>query len=333
MANVRANKRSRTQSDDASEGCAIRRTDEEFWYEDGTVILAAGDVDFRVFKGILAEHSPVFKDMFSLPQPPLANGQFPSPCPIVHLSDSPDDIRALLRVCMPKTSSNPFTQDDPPYETIAGSIRLGHKYEICELVDHALGYLKRYYTVDYSQWKIPKMVVPPRFQLIHAIGVVNLARLTDCETILPTALYQCCQLDGELVKGFARADGTRECLSGDDLALCVAARANLMQESVGIALRICAPVLSISCTHPAHCAVVFDDYLHTGRLDPLAVCNTHPFWSAASMVNGVCEMLCGSCWQMLCERNTSERVLFWDRLPTVLGIEVHGWNAGAAAVL
>ncbi len=85
---------------------AARKRDEEFWYSDGTIILVARDIEFRVFKGILAEHSPVFSDMFSLPQPPLA--AYPaSPaaddaCPVVHLSDSPEDLRHVLRVYMPK---------------------------------------------------------------------------------------------------------------------------------------------------------------------------------------------------------------------------------------
>ena len=102
----RPQKRARSQSDDRSEGpsTGARRKDEDFWYEDGNITLATRDVDFRVFKGILAEHSPVFKDMFSLPQP--SDGQAGgASCSVVHLSDSPDDVRALLHVCMPKTDN------------------------------------------------------------------------------------------------------------------------------------------------------------------------------------------------------------------------------------
>ena len=59
------------------------KRDEEFWYEDGNIILTARRVEFRVFKGILANHSPVFRDMFSLPQPP-SNASVPP----VKLEDS-----------------------------------------------------------------------------------------------------------------------------------------------------------------------------------------------------------------------------------------------------
>ena len=43
----------------------IFRRDNEFWFDDGTVILVAGDVEFRVYKGILSSHSAVFTDIFA----------------------------------------------------------------------------------------------------------------------------------------------------------------------------------------------------------------------------------------------------------------------------
>lgn len=83
----------------------VRRRDKEFWYSDGTIILVAGDVEFRVYKGILSENSPVFSDMFSFPQPPIVSSQnTPSTgedCPLVHLPDSAEDLRHVLRVYMP----------------------------------------------------------------------------------------------------------------------------------------------------------------------------------------------------------------------------------------
>ncbi len=84
--------------------------DAEFWFRDGNIVLVARDVDFRVYKGILADQSPVFDDMFSFPQPApftpprleLASSSNTDACPFVHLSDSPEDLRHLLRVCIPK---------------------------------------------------------------------------------------------------------------------------------------------------------------------------------------------------------------------------------------
>ena len=79
-----------------------RIRDEEFWFEDGSVALVARDVEFRVYKGALASRSPVFKDMFSLPQPQDVSS---SSVPVVQLADSPEDIRHFLRICLPNGTS------------------------------------------------------------------------------------------------------------------------------------------------------------------------------------------------------------------------------------
>ena len=42
----------------------VRARDEDFWFEDGTVVLVAEGVEFRVYEGLLADHSPVLRDMF-----------------------------------------------------------------------------------------------------------------------------------------------------------------------------------------------------------------------------------------------------------------------------
>lgn len=81
--------------------------DAEFWFEDGTIILIAQNIEFRVYKGPLIRHSPVFSDMFSLPQPvsaphsPLSSASGNdemTDCPVVHVTDSPYELRHVLRV-------------------------------------------------------------------------------------------------------------------------------------------------------------------------------------------------------------------------------------------
>ena len=92
-----SSKRPRTDESTTTAGIPPTR-DEEFWFPDGNVILLARGVEFRVYSGLLASHSPVFKDMFSLPQP----ADLPSaPCPVVQMTDSPEDLRHILRVFMP----------------------------------------------------------------------------------------------------------------------------------------------------------------------------------------------------------------------------------------
>ena len=72
------------------------KRDHEIWYNDGNVVILAEDIAFRVYQGILSSVSPLFADLFSLPQPDgleMIDG-----CPVVHMSDSPTDLRHFLSI-------------------------------------------------------------------------------------------------------------------------------------------------------------------------------------------------------------------------------------------
>ena len=91
--NAPTRKRARTSSTSADPQPESLKRDEEFWYEDGTIILIAADVEFRVYRGPLEKHSAVFRDMLSFPQPTKSSApdcvSNPSsdslPWPVVHL--------------------------------------------------------------------------------------------------------------------------------------------------------------------------------------------------------------------------------------------------------
>ena len=75
--------------------------DEEFWLEDGNIILISSSTAFRIYRGLLAARSSVFADMFT------ASSSKPDEsyegCPVIHLSESPEDLRHFLRVLLPKS--------------------------------------------------------------------------------------------------------------------------------------------------------------------------------------------------------------------------------------
>ncbi|KAI1785126.1 hypothetical protein LXA43DRAFT_976405 [Ganoderma leucocontextum] len=199
-----------------------RERDKEFWYEDGNVILVAGNIEFRIFKGILTDHSPVFKDVFSPPQP----NSTPSETPVstVHLSDSPLDIWHILRIHMPKAEPNPFKYKDagPSFNTISASIRLGHKYQMSSLVGHAIDYLKEHFLTMYDDWEKYPTYGLPAFDDVHAIAVVNFARTFDQPLLLPSTLLACTVLPGRiLVAGCKCEDGSHETLAMEDLTRCI----------------------------------------------------------------------------------------------------------------
>ena len=73
--------------------------DKDFWLVDGTIVLIARKVAFKVYMGLLAEQSLVFSDVFSSASP--TSSELLDRVPVVHLSDSPEDLRHLLRVLLP----------------------------------------------------------------------------------------------------------------------------------------------------------------------------------------------------------------------------------------
>ena len=113
--------------------------DSDFWFEDGNIILVAGSVAFRVYKGLLAEHSTVFGNMFDVAQaPPDPSADMAEGCPVVPLFDSPSDLRGLFRLIYPLSRTLQYV---PPsishylhtlsFDQVPRSVQDGHAVHLC----------------------------------------------------------------------------------------------------------------------------------------------------------------------------------------------------------
>ena len=80
-----------------SESLSCVKKDMDVWLSDGNIVVIAEDVAFRVHRSTLALRSEVFRDLFSLPASAAAVEAFEK-CPVVHVSDSHEDIRRLFLV-------------------------------------------------------------------------------------------------------------------------------------------------------------------------------------------------------------------------------------------
>ncbi|KAI0774821.1 hypothetical protein BD413DRAFT_472348, partial [Trametes elegans] len=154
-----------------------RQRDEVVWFEDGNVILVAQEVDAGLR---IAE------------------------CPVVHLTDSTKVLRHLLRMYMPSGGESSYWPENPTFDMLIALIRLGHKYQLPNLVQHSLDYLKVYFTDDFERWSEYEPGDLAHFQPAQAIGVVNVARLTGETSLLLTALLLCFTLGAGIVDGFER---------------------------------------------------------------------------------------------------------------------------------
>ncbi|KAL1938153.1 hypothetical protein VTO73DRAFT_11982 [Trametes versicolor] len=286
--------------------------------------------------------------MFSLPQPVSSTSpestHISDACPVVHLSDSPEDLRHVLRICLPRNDLRFFSlsegQDTPSFDMVSALIRLGHKYQMQAMVSQGIQYLQRWFTDDFLVWSEgPLYEDDCPIQKEHAIGVVNLARLVDEPSLLPTALLACCALDETIAHGYTCEDGTRETLSADDLGRCFAARTTLAARMLTLALRIFEPRVrdSDACTGRAACARVLQHVLLEvrGRADHFAHPDVFSSWlepfeeeEGTSFLDGCC----ASCRKMLRRRDMRERLEVWLELPEIMGVRVDGWDRKLFAV-
>jgi hypothetical protein len=73
---------------------SLRRC-EELWYEDGTVVLRAGNLLHRVYSGMLSRESAVLKTMFSLPR--TDDDERYDGLPYVCLPDNEYEVTVMLK--------------------------------------------------------------------------------------------------------------------------------------------------------------------------------------------------------------------------------------------
>ncbi|OCH85374.1 hypothetical protein OBBRIDRAFT_798257 [Obba rivulosa] len=296
---------------------------EEFWYPDGSVVLVAGNTTFRVYQGLLSQHSVVFRDMFTIPQPEIAEKM--DGCPIVRLSESPQELVHVLRV-LHGGNLNLLRPDVEgiPFAILAALVRFGHKYEMLMLRDQALKLLDQVFYDTPSKFTEFTFLsehldyAPVEIHLREAITVVNLARLTNTLSMLPLALYMCSQLDEELILGFEQ-DGRREQLDPADAVLCVSAKQRLSHDITHLLFRMfeyddsmskhcadrdfCVPLL-----HDAMERVGLENYgtvLHFGPLDGWDHFMEEAFEPVAP---------CSSCQSRTCKKKKLGRMQIWRNL-------------------
>ena len=93
-------------------------------------------------------------------------------------------------------------------------IRLAHKYGIESVEREGLETLQAQYKSRLNSWIYGSPF--DHFPHVHAIGAINLARLTNTPSILAVAMLRCVQLGDSITEGWKREDGSVEHLSAED---------------------------------------------------------------------------------------------------------------------
>ena len=233
-----------------------------------------------------------------------------------------------------------------PFAMVAALIRLGHKYAIDDLVSSALARLTRCFPTDFDAYCASITAGGSRTLACSpkdAIAAVNLARLLGDEacTILPSALYTCCQLDADtLTRGVVREDGEIEALSDADVELCIDARARLAALTLATAMRRCQlkpeapndlggkkedepPCMQAFCS--PYLAAAANRVLNR-TLGLPTLCGALDSMEAfiADSVRG--GLLCRACAERVRAKDRRERIQVWKNLPVVLGLQMESWS-------
>ncbi|KAJ7935147.1 hypothetical protein B0H13DRAFT_1700095 [Mycena leptocephala] len=213
-----------------TEDAPITRSD--IWHRDGSVVLQAENTQFRVHWGVLALHSPFFRDMQELPQPP--DQPSVDGCPIVELQDTTVDVEHLLNALY-----NPILllQKALPFPLVAALIRLGRKYDFRDLRNTVMerftyenpttvrGYIA---LLDGNRkYKTTRILNYPG--VIY--DMLTVARENNIQSCLPCAYYRAVQFHTleNLFDGISRGDGTSAFLAPLDQRRCVMGRDFLLK--------------------------------------------------------------------------------------------------------
>ncbi|KAJ7612159.1 hypothetical protein FB45DRAFT_939988 [Roridomyces roridus] len=212
----------------------------ELWFKDGNIVLQAGNTQFRVYEGILAARSPVFRDMLSSPQPP-GDSEIVEGCPLVRLHDDPAEATVFLKAIFDLEYFRPFPAQTQ-YDIIRGCLRLSNKYGVDQLRVRALVHLSSryrtnladldgadFYNSDSPNYKnrnvcdIISWPIPGPQTLVFYISVIQLAQDVEAPWILPYAFYSLSAwLDGNPEGLISNSDKSEVNLSPEDLKRCLA---------------------------------------------------------------------------------------------------------------
>ncbi|KAJ7490871.1 hypothetical protein FB451DRAFT_1124430 [Mycena latifolia] len=320
---------------------------QELWFEDGNLVIQAGNSQFRVYRGILAARSPVFQDMLSFPQPP--DSELVDGCPIVRLTDAEAEITDFLKaIFVPEYF--PAFPAPTKFHIVVGCLRLSHKYEVDYLRRRALIHLSSRYRTTLSEWdarayavnldfssaqRVMSWLAPPGDSF--NICVVQLAREVDALWVLPVAFYDLSsafntpenlftpgfsmvKLRGEVLRG-AVYNGVPTSLSAQDQDSFFQGHATHTRAATkDIVAFLCDPLEIDGCKNPAQwCSGIrlraLQDHwhsLHTFSHLPLTVWDEDGWYSL--------DDICPACFTVLKRTHAEARQAFWDGLPEMYGL-------------
>ncbi|KAJ6480107.1 hypothetical protein DFH09DRAFT_1056034 [Mycena vulgaris] len=327
-------KRQRTESESDPSVSVNSPTRSKIWMPYGDIILQAESTQFRVNRDILAKSSSVFRDMFSLPQPP--GGETVEGCLIVELSDSSKDVELLLTALY-----DPYHhKTKQPFDVVACMLRLGRKYDIASLKLDASSRIHRGFPSTLAAFDKSYSFAKPtaRYGAIEPVpgflvDLLKLAYENGLYTSIPPLALLCLAKHNleTLFSGVKRDDGSRIILP-DDIKLTLALaleRIQLFQMKNLDWLTHNEIIPNRSCVD-SDCSLVRDvmymsnieyDRYHDDDSSEARLDVTHLIHPYLEVKGGRWhDVLCACCEKAAKAEYNASRIKAWEKLPTFFGL-------------
>jgi len=169
------------------------------WFDDGNIVLLSEDssVAFNVHRDVLARSSEIFQSMFEMAQMrPPADVELFEGCPVVRMYDSPLAFSNLIKALYDGSGASPCGRSLDDFLYTAGILRLATKYFIARLRRESVQQLMQTWAHtlrghdEMVELAIKSPLVDDKsYPYVHPLHVLNLARETNVQVIMPSALY------------------------------------------------------------------------------------------------------------------------------------------------
>ncbi|KAJ7642496.1 hypothetical protein DFH06DRAFT_999849, partial [Mycena polygramma] len=258
---------------------------------------------FRVYRGVLAAQSPIFRDAFSIPQP--ATQEAYEGCPLLVLHDSAADLRLFLLATHDAATPGRYLTNNPVdgMTTLSALLRLSTKYDVGHIRSRMIVILQTLYPSSLTEYLRKEPPAAWEEEDYDDFVALRLTQELEISSILPAVYYECCGYETSylMIADISSADKTK----------CTLAKENFTPEWSG-------RVYSFLFIHPAgcpserQCAGARFRRLQTWSLQ---LCQVLPFGYGLHLQD-----LCSECVEDANMRFQRELPAFWDALPSLFGL-------------
>lgn len=300
------------------------------WFEDGNIVIQAEDIQYKMYKGLLATYSPFFKDVFGVPQPTADDAEAVEGCAVINLPESAEDVSYMLGFILEPKSSTLL----PSLASVVASLKMAHKYLIAALWDDAVARLRYEFpdrlenyqktrtgtSVDHSYTRIRLLPLESTQHLVEVVREMGLQR------ILPALyLHIADKFNLDVLTEGGRTTGRLTGTSLETRITLLNGRAKLLGAYIA-QLRLAASEPSPRCLDSRRCAVARAELrdIYFARAENANIRYLR-FWDSEDIsTDWSHSMMCPLCAEAMRATRKRGQQEVWNTLPLLFGLPAWG---------